>query len=110
MSHKVEIGISNGVMKTTAHSEIMKKTKCFRCQQEIFIVTTTHGHKLPVSKDGGKLVTHALKCPHSEIVKAEKAKQQKYVKEFNARAITLSSKRKGSKNMRDMSQGSKGSK
>jgi len=72
----MKIGINNGVLSTTAKSEVLRKTKCFRCQQEIYIVTTSQGHKLPVSKNHGKIVTHSLVCPHSPLVKKEKRKNK----------------------------------
>jgi len=79
MSHLTEIKIPNGKMKCMAQSEVLKKTKCFKCQKEIYIVYTTHGVKLPVSKRGDELVSHGMECDHSPLVKEErrKAKQQK---------------------------------
>lgn len=76
MSHQTEIKIPNGKMKCMAASEIMKKTKCFKCQQDIYIVHTTMGVKLPVSKRGDEYVTHDMECPHSQLKKAERREEK----------------------------------
>lgn len=87
MSHQTEIKIPNGKLKCTAKTEIMKKTKCFKCQQEIYIVYTTMGVKLPVNKVGDDLVAHEMYCTHSaytkeirRLEKQRKARMQMLIK------------------------------
>lgn len=96
MSHQTEIKIPNGRMKCTAKTEIMKKTKCFKCQQEIYIVYTTAGPKLPVNKVGDELVAHEMHCPHSQYSKA--ARQQEKQREAKMQMlISKSIKKKNAK-------------
>lgn len=83
MSHETEIVIPNGKFTCKAVSEILKKTKCYKCQKDIYIVYTTLGPKLPVSKIGDKLMLHDMECPFSEMNKEAKkkaAKQKEYEK------------------------------
>lgn len=84
MNHQTEIQIPNGRLTCQARSEIMKKTKCFKCQKEIYIVYTTSGAKLPVSKEGDKLVTHSMVCTHSPFKKQER-RLDKQKKEYEKR-------------------------
>ena len=83
MSHKTEIKIPSGRIICQATSEVLKKTKCFKCQKEIYIVNTQSGVKLPVSKRGDEFVAHDMVCDHSHTVKEEKRKaikQREYEK------------------------------
>lgn len=79
----MKIEIPNGTMKCVATKEILKKTQCFKCKQDIYIVYTAIGLKLAVDKVGDKLISHEMRCPHSQLSKTERTrlKQQKEYEE-----------------------------